>query len=166
MSHESLGLLFCSRCEGRGWLRAYEMDGTPNDVDCPDCQGPSEEPEPLLPYNGTSGWSGSDTSRERAVNRDTTGITARSQAAVMRMVRAAGPAGVTWQELSNVTGWHHGTASGALSVLHKEGLLARLSERRNRCKVYVTPENLAGRDCEPHGRKPKPCSNCGHVEAS
>lgn len=41
MSPEPLSLFAapCQRCQGRGWLRAYEMDGTPNDVDCPDCQG-------------------------------------------------------------------------------------------------------------------------------
>jgi hypothetical protein len=48
---------------------------------------------------------------------------------------------------------HHGQASGALSVLHKEGRIARLTERRNRCAVYVLPEYVQGRETSPHGGK-------------
>ena len=46
---------------------------------------------------------------------------------------------------------HHGRVSGALSVLHKVGKLARLTETRDKCKVYVLPEYVNGRPTEPHG---------------
>jgi hypothetical protein len=38
-----------------------------------------------------------------------------------------------------------------LSDLHKAGRIARLTEERNRCKVYVLPEYVNGRETEPHG---------------
>jgi hypothetical protein len=49
---------------------------------------------------------------------------------------------MTWKELAVETGWHHGTASGVLSVLHicKEGAIVRTYTTRNRCKVYVHQE--------------------------
>jgi hypothetical protein len=54
--------------------------------------------------------------------------------------------------LADICGWHHGQASGALSDLHKAGLIARLVERRNRCSVYVLPEHVGGRATAAHGR--------------
>jgi hypothetical protein len=119
---------------------------------------------PLLPYAGTSGWSGSDTSRARAVRADSDGTTSAHQRQALGSLAWRGSGGVTWRELADEYGWHHGTASGVLSVLHKEGRIARLSISRNRCKVYVLPEDVDGRETEEHGRKARPCSNCGHVE--
>lgn len=111
---------------------------------------------PLLPYGTnppTSGWSGSDTSRERAEHDDTTGTTRQRQALTLTSLRDSGPNGLTWKELGDARHWHHGQASGVLSVLHKEGRIARLAERRNKCEVYVLPEHVDGRDTKPHGRK-------------
>lgn len=119
---------------------------------------------PLLPYAGTSGWSGSATSHARAVNADRDGTTSAHQQRALESLSWRGSDGVTWRELADEYGWHHGTASGVLSVLHKEGVIARLSISRSRCKVYVLPDYVDGRDTERHGRKPRPCSNCGHVE--
>lgn len=107
-----------------------------------------DEPEPILPvlpYGGSSGWSGSDASRDRAERSDRSGLTSERQRQTLEAVRLAGIDGLTWQELSERTGWHHGTASGALSVLHRDRRLARLSERRGRCQIYVLPENILGR---------------------
>lgn len=100
---------------------------------------------PVLPYGATSGWSGSDTSRERAENADRTGKTAKNQTDVLRLIREAGADGLTWRDLARLTGTHHGTASGALSGLHKTGQIARLTERRDRCQIYVLPANVNGR---------------------
>lgn len=119
-------------------------------------------PLPVLPYAGTSGWSGSDTSEARAVGADRDGTTRDRQATVVGLLRLAGFHGVTWTELGDATGWHHGTASGALSVLHKEGRIKRLTERRNRCKVYALPEYVGDRATEPHGRnRSTECPHCG-----
>jgi predicted nucleic acid-binding Zn ribbon protein len=68
--------------------------------------------------------------------------------------------GLTWKELSEITGLHHGTASGVLSVLHKSGRIARLKESRDGCKVYVDVSCVKGRVIESQGRK-RCCPHCG-----
>lgn len=118
------------------------------------------EESPLLPYAGTSGWSGSNTSRERARTADTTGVTGRRQKSVLEALQAAGGQGMTWKDVADVVGGHHGSASGVLSVLHKEGVVARLAETRDRCKIYVLPIYSDGRETESHGRQ-RECPNCG-----
>ena len=117
-----------------------------------------------LPYNGSSGWSGTDTSKERADEADEYGRTAQTQAFVFRYLMQRGSTGATWKEIAEASGWHHGTVSGALSVLHKESKIARLLERRSRCRVYVHPYYINGRETDSQGRKPKACPNCGHVD--
>ena len=115
-----------------------------------------------LPYNGSSGWSGTDTSRTRANEADVSGVTGERQRRVMAYLWERGETGATWRELSDNTGWHHGTASGALSVLHKEGRISRLLETRDRCRVYVLNEYVNERETDSQGRKPKECPNCGY----
>ena len=110
---------------------------------------------PVLPYAGTSGWSGSDTSRERAERDDVDGTTSRRQGRVIFALANEGVLGMTVKELRAEFGWHHGQASGVLSVLHKVGSIDRLVERRDRCAVYVLPQFRLGRDAVAHGRKPR-----------
>jgi hypothetical protein len=116
--------------------------------------------DPVLPYAGTSGWSGSGTSHDRADREDHDGTTsdrqARTLAALRNTVTSYGQPlgcrfGITWKELADLEDWHHGQASGVLSVLHKTGRIARLTERRNRCAVYVLPEYVQGRETAAHG---------------
>ena len=114
---------------------------------------------PLTPYAGTSGWSGSETSKERAGKADKDGTTFLRQKVTLDYIKYYESYGVTWKELSDLTGWHHGSASGVLSVLHKEGYIVRLKDRRNRCAIYVHPVYLQGR--ETVERKVKTCKNCG-----
>lgn len=116
--------------------------------------------QPELPYNGTSGHSGTDTSRERALNADRSGKTALRQAQALNLLAQRKLLGITWKELSEITGLHHGTASGVLSVLHKAGRIARLKETRKGCKVYVDVACIQGRVVERQGRK-KNCPHCG-----
>jgi len=116
--------------------------------------------EPILPYAGTSGWSGSETSKERAISQDGDGTTFRRQKMVLNYLDGQHDYGITWAELANHFRWHHGTASGILSVLHKAGLVARLTEKRDRCAVYVLPPFVEGREIVK--RKVKTCHNCGH----
>lgn len=109
---------------------------------------------PHLPYGGTSGAAPADTSRERAADNDRSGRTAEMQARAIRLLQAAGQTGVTVAELRQRSFFeHHGTASGVLSVLHKAGVIARLAQRRDRCKIYVMPELVEGRATERHGRR-------------
>lgn len=120
---------------------------------------------PETPYAGTSGWSGSDTSRERAQAEDDNGTTLARQARVLEFLAAEGHFGATWKELGHRLAWHHGQASGSLSVLHKTGHVARLTERRNRCAIYVLPQFVQGRETADHGRKAREvtCPSCSHT---
>jgi hypothetical protein len=74
--------------------------------------------------------------------------------AVIEIVREelveAGRRGLTWRELSAILGMHHGQASGALSNLHRTGGAVRLAEARERCGVYVSPENVGDRPWRAH----------------
>lgn len=114
--------------------------------------GEWDKAAPSLPYAGTSGWSGSETSEARARDADADGTTSKRQEEVVRRVREQREHGMTVKELRLVTGWHHGQASSALTILHKSGALERLSEVRDRCKVYVRPMYVAGRETEAPGR--------------
>ena len=116
--------------------------------------------QPELPYNQTSGHSGTDTSKERALHADRSGKTALRQAQALNLLSQREMTGLTWKEFSEITGLHHGTASGVLSVLHKTGRIARLKENRNGCKVYVDVFCVQGRVIEKQGRK-KCCPHCG-----
>lgn len=104
-----------------------------------------------LPYAGTSGWSGSDTSQERAEQEDSDGTTSRRQEQTLASLAGRHGEGLTWRELGTARGWHHGQASGVLSVLHKTGRIARLTERRDRCAVYVLTDYVGDRITAPHG---------------
>lgn len=115
---------------------------------------------PFKPYAGTSGWSGSVASKERAINEDTNGTTSKRQEDTLSHLFDSHFAGLTWKELADLTGWHHGQASGVLSVLHKEGQIVRLRERRNRSSIYVLDRYVSGRELS--NRTVRRCKNCGH----
>jgi hypothetical protein len=72
-------------------------------------------------------------------------MTRVEQPRVRRLVELRGAWGVTWKEVAETLGTHHGAASGALSNLHAKGWVVRLREKRDRCSVYVTPEYVDGR---------------------
>lgn len=61
------------------------------------------------------------------------------QAETLAALKGAGSQGMTWTDLSARFGWHHGVASGVLSMLHKAGKVARLAEKRGNRSVYVLP---------------------------
>jgi len=118
----------------------------------------SEEPNlfdtdlPILPYAGTSGHSGSATSEERARRDDSNGTTAHRQLLAINYLTWRGITGATWKEFAEYAHLHHGQASGVLSVLHKDDRILRLKERRDRCAVYVTAQNVCGRDIDAYKR--------------
>lgn len=103
-----------------------------------------------LPYNGTEGYAGSDTSKARALEEAVNGVASKRQRYLLILAQRAGERGITVAEVRDPN-LHHGRVSGALSVLHKAGRLARLTEVRGKCKVYVMPEFVNGRQTEAHG---------------
>jgi len=105
---------------------------------------------PILPYGGTSGWSGSQTSRQRVKTADSNGLTSTRQRVATRLLQDAGTYGLTWTELGQKMNLHHGSASGLLSVLHKTGVIERLDETRNRSQIYVLPEYVNDRTKSPY----------------
>jgi hypothetical protein len=102
------------------------------------------------PYAGTTGHAGSETSKQRALDEVTSGTASRRQRYVLILAQRAKEKGITVAELRD-SNLHHGRVSGALSVLHKVGKLARLTETRGKCKVYCLPEFVNGRPTESHG---------------
>ena len=67
--------------------------------DCQDCPLPENHPWhtralPETPYAGTSGWSGSDTSRERAETEDHEGTTSARQERVLAGLGTLGERGL------------------------------------------------------------------------
>jgi len=116
-----------------------------------------------VPYNGTAGWSGTDTSEQRALDNIHSGRELNNQQLALAYLKQAGELGLTWKELAIETGWHHGTTSGVLSVLHQSGAIIRLYSARNRCKVYVHQNYKdAYNRYETYKRKEKLCPHCGN----
>ena len=57
----------------------------------------------------------------------------------------AGERGLTWREYSELTGTHHGSASGALSKMNSRGQAVRLVERRGDNAIYVHKDFVGDR---------------------
>jgi len=109
--------------------------------------------DPILPYNGSSGWSGSETSRKRAASEDSNGVTSDRQQSLLRLLKSRKEDGGTWKSLGETLGWHHGQISGTLSVLHKAEKIARLTESQNRSAIYVSLDFVNGRELEEYKSK-------------
>lgn len=108
--------------------------------------GAFDPTRPITPYAGTSGWSGTAASEERARSRDADGKTLSVQSRVHTLVALGGMSGRTIAEIRDrAPDEHHGTLSGALTALHKAGKILRLTEQRDRCSVYVCPQFLHDR---------------------
>ena len=115
-----------------------------------------------VPYNGTAGWSGTDTSQQRALDNIHSGREENNQQLALRILKNRGTEGATWKELAIDTGWHHGTASGVLSVLHQSGAIVRLHTARNRCKIYVHQNFKDQVKHVTYKKREKLCPHCGH----
>lgn len=110
---------------------------------------------PVLPYpdpeaGQTSGYSGTDTSADRAHREDADGTTGKRQRAALNWLNASEHRGLTVHELGEIMNWHHGQVSAVLSNLHLAGRISRLAETRKGCKVYVRHEHVNGRTTEEH----------------
>lgn len=79
-------------------------------------------------YNGTQGSVDTPTSRNR--------ITPNLQT-VLNYLQTHGLYGCTWKDIARGCDLHHGQASGALSNLHKLGLVFTVAgKRREQCQIY------------------------------
>lgn len=114
-----------------------------------------------VPYNGTAGWSGTDTSKERALYNLRTGKEYNNQQKALHYLKD-NTEGLTWKELSQLTDMHHGTASGVLSVLHKAGAIIRSKYSREGCKVYYHMQYSDAIQNEVYKVKEILCPHCGH----
>lgn len=72
--------------------------------------------------------------RRRSVTEDVLAVVERNKSL-----------GNTQREVSSTLGLGHGSASGALTRLHRADRLARLAQKRNGQYVYVTPQWVGGR---------------------
>jgi hypothetical protein len=104
--------------------------------------------QPVAYGNKGSGWQGTDTSRDRAERADSTGISRLRVRQAAERVSEAGGNGLTVTEFEAITGLGHGPASSALTHAHRGGHIARLAEKRGRCKVYVSPDWVGERETE------------------
>lgn len=106
-------------------------------------------PQGWTPYqDGTSGHQGDASFDSEPHRKAKIGI-------ALAYVLRAGEEGITWRELSAITGWHHGQASGALSNLHRTGYITRLADRRDRCGIYVVLDKVGDRETRPYHRNPR-----------
>lgn len=70
---------------------------------------------------------------------------------IVEAMHALTTEGMTWSEVSTLFDCHHGVSSGHLSILHEDGTLARLSQKRGGQRIYVLPEYVNGRETESYG---------------
>lgn len=148
------------------WVMTMCEHGEPRGAAfCPLCRR-AKATAVTLPYAGTSGWSGSQTSYERAKINDTSGKTAKLQKMFLDDLERAGNLGLTSREWGDMHNLEHQTYSSVPSLLHLGGFIVRLTQRRGRHQVYVMPQWVNGRVESPHkSNKPKvtTCTNCGHT---
>lgn len=89
----------------------------------------------------------------------TNGSLSRAQT-ILQVLEYAQYGGVTVAEIREMfpeepgNNDHHGSWSGQMSLLHRDGSIERLQEQRGGCEVYVLPEWVEGRQTKPQGRKP------------
>ncbi len=100
------------------------------------------------PYAGLSAPGGSTASRTANAEDVASGKIGDMHRIAIEHLRVAGPFGLTWAELGEKEGWHHGRVTSVLSNLHRDGHAARLTGKqttRGRSSIYVLPEFVEGR---------------------
>ena len=109
-------------------------------------------------YWGTAGWQDADAkspSRETAIREASNGTLKTRLHAVLMLALGAGTVGITFKDVDAELRTHHGKSSGALSNLHKQGKLFRLTEyRRDGCSVYIHPDYASRFESSEYSRLP------------
>jgi hypothetical protein len=80
---------------------------------------------------------------------DSSGETGTLQQRALAMLARVREHGLTSREFGLLIRKPHQTYSSVMSVLHKAGLVERLTERRTESEVYVLPEFVDGRTTAP-----------------
>ena len=107
------------------------------------------------PNGHGSGHAGNESSKDRQVREDATGLTKQRQQLALEAVTESGERGITSGELENLLGIGHGQASSALSHLHRAGRIKRITERRMKQELYVLAENVGERKESPYNPRPQ-----------
>ncbi len=96
-------------------------------------------------YNGTAGWqdtASQSPSRENRIREASDGTLSKRLQDVLDFAYRQGTIGITFKDVDSRLRTHHGQSSSALSNLHKQGQLFRLTDyTRNRCSVYIHPHH-------------------------
>lgn len=93
------------------------------------------------------------------------GKTGELKRMILRSLRPLGPLGLTAKEIELETGLSHGPVSSALSTLHEDCEIARLTEKRSHHEVYVLPEDVHLRETREHASVTRKRKNDAIVEA-
>jgi hypothetical protein len=104
--------------------------------DQPDLFSTAGDDDDFMPYNNTAGYVNQPASVERAATEATTGAATKRAQDILKLL-SNHDEGLTYQQVCELMNLHHGQASGALSILHKSGLVFMLKEKRNKCHPYV-----------------------------
>lgn len=88
-------------------------------------------------------------SRDAGEHLSRSGKTSDLKRAILRDLFQRGSHGVTAKEIED-GGISHGRVSGALSTLHEDGYIERLTEKRDHHEVYVMPDDVLGRETRLH----------------
>lgn len=99
-----------------------------------DNQEPSDDE--LLPYAGTAGFVEQPASKDRATKEARSGKAIKRAREILHTL-SLNPEGLTYQQVGDLLNLHHGQSSGALSILHQNGVVFMLRKKINRCHVYV-----------------------------
>ena len=78
-----------------------------------------------------------DASLHRAIRLSMSKDHAKRIEVILDLIAASVEYGMTWHELSEITGLHHGQISGILSKLHQEQKIFALKIMRNRSHPYI-----------------------------
>lgn len=95
--------------------------------------------------NGDYGHSSAETSKAT----DTPALGKRQQQ-VYNYLSDVGEEGANCSEVMDWLDIGHGSASGALTRLHRDGLVSRLTVKRHGKQVYVLPQWVKGRNESPY----------------
>jgi predicted transcriptional regulator len=90
----------------------------------------------LFAYGDDGGFVNIPASRDRAKEEASSGVFSARALLILETLGKTSH-GFTWKELAEKLNLHHGQVSGALSNLHRKGLVFMLQEKRNRSHPYV-----------------------------